>query len=292
MKWHKKGIAIDHLVIWIFVILCFLIISGVWSRVYAKAEDKEAENLCQTSVAFRARSALEVGGTEITLTPFLCKTIDKKMTGSREELKEQIAEKMARCWWMFNEGRYDEILRKDILGKVLGVDKSTNDCALCYALPIDQDTIEGGPIRPEEMMRYLRDHPYPKVKDATYLTYIQSSGGTGRVAILDQVAPRDAYGIVFMAKNSDARGLSWIEIGLTAAFTAGAVFCYIAEPCGLVATVAVGATGVAAGGVSGYRGVEALRAVYNSDRTTSAIVFDNLKNVEQSGCLIKDIGGE
>lgn len=292
---NKKGIAMEQLVVIIIVIVSFLLIAGTVNRFLSKAEDKEAENLCRTSINFRAQTGVRVGGTEFKTTPSLCKTIDKDISGERVELKQQIADKMARCWWMFSEGSYDQILDTNVLREVLGVSKSENDCFLCYTLSIREDKIDGKVIPPEEIMRYLRDTQYPKIKGTTYLDYIQSyeHGGPGRVAVLDQVSPRGTYGVVFLAKNKkESKGISWIQGTLGAIFFAGAAVCYLAEPCGLIATSVVWGSGLGAGGLGGYKGVQELRAFYESDRTTSVIVFDNLNDLQANGCLVHDISGE
>ncbi len=192
---------------------------------------------------------------------------------------------------------YDQILDTSLLREALGVAKSENDCFLCYTLSIREEEIESesGTIPPTEIMDYLRDTQYPKIKGTTYLNYIQSyeHGGPGRVAVLDQVSPRGSYGVAFLAKNKkESGGIGWVEGLFGTVFTIGAVTCYVLEPCGLVATSVVIGSGLGAGGLLGYKGVQELRAFYESDRTTSAIVFDNINDLQANGCLVKDIAGK
>ncbi|MDO8656073.1 MAG: hypothetical protein Q7K45_02440 [Nanoarchaeota archaeon] len=296
---NKKGIAMEQLVVIVIVIVSFMLIAGTLTRFLSKAEDKEAENLCRDSVAMRASLAVRVGGTEIKSVPQLCKTLDKDISGSPEELKQQIADKMARCWWMFSEGSYDQVLDNSVLREALGVAKSENDCFLCYTLSIKEDEIESesGAIPPTEMMDYLRDTQYPKIKGTTYLNYIQSyeHGGPGRVAVLDQVSPRGMYGVAFLAKNKNGGDWGWMDFLLSAGAGTAGLACYLAEPCGLIATIGVVAGGTAVGGLESYKAVQKVKAIFyddHNDRTTSAIVFDNIKDIEDSGCLVEDIAGK
>lgn len=299
---NKKAIAMEQLVVIIIVIVSFLLIAGTLSRFLSKAEDKEAENLCRDSVALRANLAVRIGETEIKTVPRLCKTLDKDISGDKEELKQQIADKMARCWWMFSEGSYDQILDANVLREALGVAKSENQCFLCYTLSVREDKIESesGTIPPTEIMDYLRDTQYPKLKGTTYLNYIQSYeyGGPGRVAVLDQIAPLGSYGVAFLAKNKEGGDWGWMDVifgaGAVAAGT-GAILCYGTVVCGGIVTVAgLGIAALGTGGVEAYKAVQEAKARFydDNDRTTSAIVFDNINDLETNGCLVEDIAGK
>ena len=144
----------------------------------AKADEKQAEVICQESIAARATFALQVNTKEsgaskliearVKTVPPLCKTIDKKIKGSREEIKKQMADKLARCWWMFGEGRYEEILHSSDLylaPVVFGMDNEPNKCFNCYNVLIDQDEIPDGEknkgdITVAEFVDYLWTTPY------------------------------------------------------------------------------------------------------------------------------------
>ena len=148
-KLGKKAMTASVLVSLIITLVAFTLIAGTLYRFMDKADDKQAEILCHDSIAMRAKTQVTVDGAliggEIKLGPILCKTIEKKIKGSREEIKREIAEKVARCWWMFGEGRYEEILHStdiDVIPALFDLDERKNQCFNCYYLMIDQNTIE------------------------------------------------------------------------------------------------------------------------------------------------------
>ncbi len=216
----------------IITIISFMLIAGTVARFLSDADEKEAEVLCQSSIGLRARTAIQVNAeddddfdfvrAQLKAVPPLCKTIDKKVSGDREHIKKQIADKMARCWWMFGEGRYEEILKSsslEVLPLVFGFEDTEKECFNCYTLLIDEEEIAGGPIAGEEMVRYLSTTKYPRAgKDLTYLQYIQSFGGSGRVVFpAPHIEPGQAYSITFAPKNKeipDGTGLKGLIQGV------------------------------------------------------------------------------
>src|SRR3989338_8494243 len=108
IKNSKKAMSAGFLVSVIIVILSFMLIAGTIARFFGDAEEKEAEQLCQNSVALRATATLSLGSgaIEARLSPLLCKTIEKEISGDREEVQKMIADKMAKCWDMFGAGTY------------------------------------------------------------------------------------------------------------------------------------------------------------------------------------------
>ena len=225
----KKGLGMEFIITTSLVLISFFLIIALFGRFASQTNDLEAELLCQTSIAQRARTALNIdkdisAGSEglslfkaqVKVIPPLCRTIDKKVSGSREQVLRQVADSMARCWWMFGEGRYDELLKNvkaDFLPDVLGFEdlsptlnsKDANQCFNCYTILVNQDEISGGPIEANEITDYLRTKTYAKV-NKTYLDYIQGFGGPGRIALaVPDISPRQAYTISMMPKN---RGVS------------------------------------------------------------------------------------
>ncbi|MEK6969873.1 MAG: hypothetical protein AABW48_05590 [Nanoarchaeota archaeon] len=206
----KTGMTASFIIGMMITLIAFVLISGVLLRFMSKSSDIEAEVLCQNSIALRAKSAFYVKSSladaELKLVPPLCKTIDKKITGNRQQILRQIAEASARCWWMFNEGRYEEILSSgdlDILPSVLGFDGYENQCFNCYTLLIDQEEIEGGSITAKELFDFFPTKKYSKV-NMTYLDYIQGYGGPGRVVLTaPEIFPRAAYTVSMMPKNKE-----------------------------------------------------------------------------------------
>ena len=179
---NKKGLTASFLVGLIITVVAFMIIAGLVFRFMADSGEKESELLCHDSIALRAATALQINQGDgadwhdmvqatIKTAPVLCKTIDIKLSGSREEIKRKFAEKIAKCWWMFGEGRYEEILDTgdfNVLPALLGTHNEPNKCFNCYNIMIDQDEIDGDgdykcadsdscPITSQEFARYLWD---------------------------------------------------------------------------------------------------------------------------------------
>ncbi len=204
----KKGDAAAFIVGTMITLIAFFLIAGMLVRFTAKTSDKEAELLCQNSIALRARSALQIGklaGIEVKLVPPLCRTIDKKVSGSREQILRQIADKMATCWWMFGEGRYEDLLSsfgtKGLLKVLSYEDSGPNQCFNCYTILVGEDEIKGGPINADEINEFLLKNKYFRA-NISYLEYIQSHGGPGRVVFTaPQIFPNQAYTISMMPKN-------------------------------------------------------------------------------------------
>ena len=196
------------------ILISFFLIAGLIGRFTSRTTDLEAELLCQTSIAQRARTAVNIDWkaegislfrSQVKTIPPLCRTIDKKVSGSREQIMRGVADKMARCWWMFGEGRYEDILDPadaNLFPEVLGLeDYGPNQCFNCYTILIDQDEISGGPITGEEINDYLSKNVYAKA-NKTYLNYIQEYGGPGRIALtVPDISPRQAYAISMMPKK-------------------------------------------------------------------------------------------
>lgn len=193
---NKKGMAMNMLVSILLTVIAFMLIAGTITRFMSKSDDVEAEAMCQSSVGVRAAMTLNVGPANIKLAPLLCRTIDKEISGDRKEVMQQIAEKMAKCWSMFGEGRY----KKDILSK-MEVFGGKAHCFQCYSIMVE--SIDGyeetDPITVKDFADYLRTTPYPKI-NGTYLDYIQSYGGSGaifNVLTNTGIAPNRAYAIAF-----------------------------------------------------------------------------------------------
>ncbi len=306
---NKKAMeAAGQLIVTILVIVSFMLIAGTVTQLLAKSEDKEAEVLCHDSVALRASTALRINPksdgdfklveAQIKAVPALCKTIDKKVKGNKEEVMKTIADKMARCWWMFGEGRYEEILHDSdvrLLPAIFNTDKSENKCFVCYTQLIEEEDFE--PITAGELVKYLVDTPYPKVKGRTYLEYFQSSGGPGAVQVLEDIKPRQAYGISFLAKNAPQEGTALGGVGkLVAGATpvpiAAAALGFTACAASVVCLLAAGA-GVAVGGTIMYSGTgDVINSLYDpAQREVSMITFDDLTTAQQK-CFEGDLGGE
>ena len=210
---NNKAMTAGFLVAMIITLVSFVLIAGTVSRVLGSGSDKAAEELCHDSIALRAKTMINIEGKVLEGTikpvPVLCKTIDKKIISKdREQVKEEIAQKMTRCWWMFGEGRIEDLLRGSNINsvlKVLSFENSQNQCFNCYTLTVghfDDEKDEG--ISSQEMVSYLTTHP---TSGATYLDYIQSSGGPGRVMITTpNILPDSQYSISMMPRNKEGGG--------------------------------------------------------------------------------------
>jgi len=200
----KKGMAAGTLVAMIITLAAFMLIASVIIKFMINVDEQQAELICHDSIALRAATQISAGDTKIL--PLVCKTLDKKLEGGTEEIKEQIAVKMARCWWMFNEGRYDEILDTDKVRKIFGLAKTGNDCLICYNLIIPNGELKGQTITTSDLFAYIRDTNYPKLNKVTYLDYIQyAGGGPGRVILGEDINDGQAYGVVIFVKNKEKK---------------------------------------------------------------------------------------
>ncbi len=315
----KKALAAGTLVTIILVVISFLLIAGTIGRFMAKMDDSQAEILCQDSIALRANTIININPErasedwihgQLKMAPPLCKTIDRKISGEREEIMQQVADKMVRCWQMFGEGQYDEILHNSQFGLWLyNLDETENKCFLCYTQLIEEEDFE--PIKSEEFLQFLVETDYPKAKDIKYIDYIQHHGGPGRVMILENIEPRQAYGISFLAKNKDIEADLWGGLGKTAGAIGGVVGAakLVAFGIGVAGGVAactasvVCAVAVVGGGVLtvgsyilGTAGLEDLRAIAKeafdpTDRDVSTITFSSLDTAQEK-CFRGDLAGE
>jgi hypothetical protein len=292
MNKNKRGLAAGQLVVIILVLVAFVLIAGSVSRFIAKAQPKEAEILCQNSINMRAMSTVNIGSADVRLVPPMCKTIDVEVTGNREEIKDQLAYLMARCWWMFGEGRYEELLDSETFSRALGIPKGGNDCFLCYTAVIDQKNIEEGDIPAQEMYNYLIEKDHRQIKGTSYLDYIQSGGGPGLALVADGIAGRQSYGVVFMSKNKFEGGSNWLLVVAAAAAVVGAAVCGIATAgvCLVVGAVAVAGASVSVFNSAAYADLKA--KLYGSERDVSVVTLDHLKGIEAGGCMVTDLAGE
>lgn len=256
----KKAIAAGTLVTLIIAILGFLVIAQQLFTFLAKSNDTQAERLCHDTVALSAATAvnIDVAGKPTGVKPFpnVCKTIDKKISGDPETIKKQVADTMARCWWMFGEGKYEESVF-DALPAFTGSD---NKCFICYTMLVEENAKfknEDNGISPEEFVNYLATTEYYRYK-GTYLNYFQFAGGPGMMRgflTSEGIKPGRAYAVAYTAKASKCQ---WCEIfspgGLGIALAGGAAI-FVVGTGGLVIPVVTGIAAV----VSGASSIQLLR---------------------------------
>jgi len=287
---NKKAVAVNVLVITITSLLFLIIVGTVIKNIDTNLEEKELEILCEQTVSYRATTAIQINEDEgsakskfkliqATLkgSPVLCQTIDKKIKGDREEILEQVSDKMAKCWWMFGEGNYEEILHGssvDVLPFIFGTDEYQNGCFDCYNIIIDQDNIKGGDITSEELMDFVSTETYSN-SNMTYLEYIQSYGGPGRLVLMapEGIKADNVYTISMAPKNKEIdESAIWKGVGKIAGGIVGAVI--LGAVTGGVGWIVVGGVLVATGVT--YTGWNDIKAALMSEREVSSIYFTHL----------------
>ena len=296
MMLQKRGSMYFSLVSMVLALVGLVIVGGLIKHAYADTDDIQAEITCHDSIGLRAVTTLQTKlgfvESDTTLTPQLCRTIDVKIDGDHERVMKQMADKVARCWWMFHEGKYEEILAKQekagsketgvaTLGRIYGMPEIANSCFNCYIMLIEE--LDGAAISSSEFAEYLRKTPYPKVKGKTYLEYIQSQGGPGRIIFdLDKIEEKQAYGISFVMVNK--LDPSIIDYGKK--FLSEHIFAVVlrGEEVELVDFTTLGMLEFF------DRGFASLSAYLNGERDVSSIYVSNYA-VAQGICGTKDIAG-
>ncbi|MBN1275141.1 TPM domain-containing protein [Candidatus Woesearchaeota archaeon] len=155
------------MVVGFFIVLLFLMfILGVF-------EAESPEQACRASISARANTAFDVWFVKgIKVFPNMCESQEvfipqenvRRLSkeAQRDQMMEEIGELMAKCWWMFGNGQYEEVLAR-----------GGDHCHVCYSfvIPIgygepgealyDDPLIpDDGPITIPELMDYLRTHQY------------------------------------------------------------------------------------------------------------------------------------
>lgn len=285
-----------ELVLIILIVAGFLVISYFIAEAYSKASDQEREVICRQSVQFAAETTLNIQNdlVEMRVASPLCRTIDREISGTKEELLQEIADSTARCWRMFHEGSYDEIVEGFTSSLFPNVQ---NQCFICYTVSIDEDTIDGSSkgISPQELVQYLLQTEYKP--GTTYLNYLQANGrGQFAYLVTDEqgnalpILPRHRYAISFAPKLKEVED-STLWTGITRyvggnALTAGALV--IGVTTGGVGWVAV-AAGAILGQLIAYRSWDAIIAGFYGERVISSIYVDTLQSAQQH-CM-SDLAG-
>lgn len=149
---RKGAVSITLLISTIVLIISFLIILAVINQGTSQIKGKGAENVCRSSVAARAASVMGLGPEEVKVkiktVPLFCKNTDVDVSGTKEEVMKEVADLMARCWWMFHEGRYADTIDPFIVG---------HNCFPCYTVTIDKIE-DADKIEWEEFNDWLLSH--------------------------------------------------------------------------------------------------------------------------------------
>jgi len=299
----KKAMTAGFLVVLIITLVAFFLIATTIYKFTSKSGDTAAETLCKDSVALRAAATLSLGkdkSTELKTVPVLCKTIDTKISGKKEDVEKIIADKMVKCWQMFGEGRYKANIFSNI--NLYGGEAK---CFMCYTILVDDSSSfkkdDKEYVSDLEFKDYLRKTNYGFQKAAPteenkvetrqelkYLDYFQFGGGNGYVTSFltpEGIKPGRAYAIMFKAKHEDCGttcGLSLVGGGaiLAASFVTKS-----------------GSTAVA-GAVAAYGGAEGLiRDALTTETNVDGIIIsdmseENLRHDVLSQCaFVSDVAG-
>lgn len=251
---RMKGQMVMGTLVKIVLALAGLVLIGsLITSFYFKLGDKPIEAVCRESVDFRSMTATSIKfhkatlAEDVKISPLVCQTIDKKLSGTKDEIKKELADLMARCWWQFRLGKTEDLFKN-----IPGVDND-NKGFVCYTALIeeiktDDENKKDDKIPYEELIGLMsKKNSYPKMTkgDRSYLDYIQWGGGPGRMMLyLEDGAIQEGYGyeIAFIEKGSDMN--SWfgnaLLIGGGGAALVGAV----------VIWPAIGAAGTAKGVVA------------------------------------------
>lgn len=153
---RKKSQSASMLVWILFLTASFIVITGSIYKYFGKAEDVTAEIICSGSIAAGERATIKKVGLEFKTTPLLCKTIDKRLPETKDKTKEgvkkEFADAIAKCWWMMGEGYL-----KNVFDTAFTV-ASAERCFICYTIKIGD--LKEEKITREEMIVYMDNNVY------------------------------------------------------------------------------------------------------------------------------------
>ena len=121
---------------------------------------------CRSSVLARGKFVAQLDTTLIGDNPLAspvqlnCKKQDREIKGSKEEVMEEIAEHLADCWYMCDEGRI-----RCVLENARFFDGCDPGCFKCYNLIVQESSSfkDGDAISMGEFNYYLANHKYKKL---------------------------------------------------------------------------------------------------------------------------------
>ncbi len=263
----KKGFVMSgRVVTLVLTLLTILFISGNISGCTTEIseDNREVEAFCWETVDLRSKAVIRAGSSESPqLVPLACPVIDKVIEGKTvQETMQELADLSVRCWWMYHRGEIEGVISSfdgDNKGKV------------CYSVLI-KDIEEDDSFSGRDFLNFLKHDTEHKdlkdvdgIKDDSYLTYIQESGGAGRIMLLltegegfDEVSrngkfvEHQFYDIAFIEKKGESD--DWLYTKMMGGGAAGAALG--------VATLATGGTvgGVLLAGAGVYALVEGAEA--------------------------------
>jgi uncharacterized membrane protein YgcG len=136
---NKKGVLFGSLLGVIISVIVVVIILGVTALLLVKGSDTISKESCRGSVVVRAKAVLNLFNVVKMeqITPLACETHNLgTIRGSREEIKREIADNAASCWWQFAEGEVPDVFK---------VEKIESGCFVCYTFTIKDNMDSGTP---------------------------------------------------------------------------------------------------------------------------------------------------
>jgi len=159
----KKGMTALTLGVLFIAVTGFLVTWLVIDAMKNRAEGKTADELCRISIATREKTGVRVEkagiGTEVEIAPLLCKTEQSEDIGSdktKEEVKKYIAEKIARCWYRYQQGDVKDVF----VGESFGT-----KCQVYQPFNVEKWKDYSGPITSEELIEFMYSNIYKVVEN-------------------------------------------------------------------------------------------------------------------------------
>jgi hypothetical protein len=214
---NKKGITPEFLAGIMIVLVGFFVVGGVVSVIVAKVPDKQADAVCKTSVAAKAKSKITSGTGEALLgsaapVPLMCNpqefTINAKGKTDKEIIKE-LMNHAARAWNVWGEGQYGGGLYS------AGWFSAADNCNRYYNIKIKN--LKGTILR-VQVIDFMKNEIYSKT-NTTYWKYIAENTAWSRFDILDDIEDQHIYSIIFAdaaLKREDSYELEHLNILLIA----------------------------------------------------------------------------
>lgn len=278
----KADVGVDNLMSIIKILVGAAILTLVVIAIITLGKKNADETACKLSVDTRQTLNVKAGGVTTIGTPLACSTKDKKLSGSDEQIKKELADLVAKCWWEFGQGKYDDALK-------IGTAGFQKECMVCYTISFKDDFKISG----DEFLKYLADttYIYEEAKDSnvpgtadkkiTYLDYIQKSeDGTGNIFPTSTIESPQVYAITFGSPTQEPG--TWAATGGLIGGIAGgaAVLALTTNPAGWLVI-----TGITVfGGTGIVIGAQAPKLIdFISEREISTIYVTPFEDIQRGG---------
>lgn len=273
MKNIKGELTTQQIVGIIVLIASFMIILFLLFRLGLGSETNQ--EICRNSVILKGGSPLPENSVSLKCYKNYecisndgdCENLNSPDKNSRvesvDEVYQELADGMARCWWMFGEGKINYV----------GDDLTKNNyCSICSQIELDESLkdvngIAEGKISRDGLYDYLSTTKVPR-EDVTYLEYIfgtkdlvglkrqiiDSENNTKGIETFGEIETEKQYYVV-MGITSGVSGWKWIGGGAGAGastaslITVGSIILGATNPIGWVSGAALIGAGVIGGSI-------------------------------------------